>query len=83
MPLRLSEAQQLLDAVNDPLMEIALKAFFYEECKSHVSQLLHEIQKAERDVNKESRLAGKIDAYETAMHELRYFAQRQMKEASQ
>jgi len=45
--------------------------------------LILEIHKhKERDFYRESELKGKVEAYETALLELKHFAQRQMKEAT-
>jgi len=81
--LRLSEAQQLLDALSDPLLRPALKQFCTSQANEHVGMLLRQIRCKERDVMKEAALAGKVDAYETMFSELEHFAGRMMKEATQ
>lgn len=84
MPLHLSEAQQLFDALNDVLCRKALDTFVYEQAKAHMTMLISEIHKRkERDFYKESELKGKVEAYETMMSELKHFAERQLIEASQ
>lgn len=81
--LRLAEAQQLYDAVNDPLCHAGLTAFFKEQTGEHVKLLLQAIARnKERNFYKESELKGKVDAYETAIAELEHFAARQIAQAS-
>jgi len=72
-----------LEALDDPLLKPALEAFFRDEAKAHLQMLILEIHKhKERDFYRESELKGKVEAYETALLELKHFAQRQMKEAT-
>lgn len=81
--LRLAEAQQLYDAVNDPLCRAGLAAFFKEQTGEHVKLLLSAIARnKERNFYKESELKGKIDAYETSFPELERYAQRQLETAA-
>lgn len=82
MTLRLAEAQQLYDAINDPLLAPALKAFFEDHRQNTINQLLSSVRQSVRDTMKEAKLAGKEEAYANAMDDLKLFAQRQMKDAA-
>lgn len=82
MALRLSEAQVLNDAIHDPLCGLALREFVRSQYEAHVDLLLRALRQQERDTMKEAALAGKIDAYETMLEELKYFSQRMLKEAT-
>jgi hypothetical protein len=81
--LRLAEAQQLYDALNDPLIKAALELFFREQEKVYLALLVRAIREKQRDTMKEAQLAGKIEAYELTLSELRQFAERQLQAASQ
>jgi hypothetical protein len=83
MAVRLAEAQQLYDALQDPLIRPALQEFFQEQRTENIDALLHAVQQHLRDTMKEARLAGKVEAYETAMSELQRFAEKQLRESSQ
>ena len=83
MALRLAEGQQLYDALQDPLFRPALVQFFTEQKDLYLEALVHAVQQSVRDFYKESRLAGKVEAYENALSELQRFAERQLREASQ
>jgi hypothetical protein len=83
MPLRLAEAQQLIDAVNDPLLRPALVEFFDSQRKEALDELVKAVRKRVRDTMHEADLAGKVDAYENAMAELQRFAEKQIREATQ
>jgi hypothetical protein len=65
------------------LVRPGLEAFFEEQCAAHVDLLLRALRQKDRDTMKEAAIAGKIDAYETALSELQHFATRQIKEASE
>ena len=83
MPLRLAEAQQLHDALGDPLLRPALTAFFHEEHTEQLRQLVQAIRLPERDTMKEAQLAGKVEAYETALSSMERFAEEQLRRATQ
>lgn len=83
MPLRLTEAQQLYDGLNDPLLRPALAAFFEEQEKQAVSDLLRSVRQKIRDTMREASCAGKAEAFETMMSELDKFADRQLKQAKE
>jgi hypothetical protein len=83
MPLRLAEAQTLHEALNDSLFRPSLEAFFDEQKKDHVEMLLSAVRQSARDTQKESRLAGKVEAYENALAELRQFAKKSLEQANQ
>ena len=80
--LRLNEAQQLYDGLQDPLLSAALIAFFERAKQECVEMLLNAVRHTIRDTMKEARLAGKIEAYENAVHDLEQFAREQIKGAS-
>lgn len=79
----LSEAQQLFDAVNDPLLNIALTKFFDEQKQQSTEMLLSAVRQSVRDTMKEARLAGKVEAYDNCLSEMRHFAQEQLRSAAQ
>lgn len=81
--LRLSEAQQLLDGLNDPLLGPALNAFFAEQYKQNLEELVRSVSQHVRDTMKEARLAGKVDAYQTCEADLRRWAEEQLRGAHQ
>lgn len=81
--LRISEAQFIYEAVQEPVFRQCLRAFFNSQHEEHIGMLLRQIRQQNRDVMKEAALAGKIDAYETAFSELEFFAQRMLKEATE
>jgi hypothetical protein len=83
MPLRLAEAQQLHDGLDDSLLRPALQAFFEEQRMAHLEMVVRAVCSPARDTMKEARLAGKVEAYETALMELTRFAKNQLKQASQ
>lgn len=73
----------LYEVLSDPLFSPALEAFFSEQTKDNTDALLRAVRQPIRDTMKEARLAGKVEAYENALQELRHFAQEQLKEARQ
>jgi hypothetical protein len=81
--LRLAEAQQLFDALDDPLIKPALEEFFREQKEIHTDMLLSAVRQSVRDTMKEARLAGKVEAYEDNYRDLRRFAEQQLRGASQ
>lgn len=83
MALRLAEAQQLVDALSDPLVRPAITAFFREEHAEQMRQLVQAVRLPERDTMKEAQLAGKVEVYETALSGLERFAEEQLRLASQ
>lgn len=82
MVLRISEAQQLYEALRDPLLRPALQEFFHDQAKSYTGMLLNQIKVNPRDTMKEAELAGRVDAYDTAFLELEHYAARMLKEAT-
>ena len=83
LPLRLSEAQQLHDGVHDILLRAALEAFFAERRAIEVENLLMAVKKHQRDNQMESRIAGKIEAYEGALRDMEHFAKEQLVRTAQ
>lgn len=83
MPLRLGEAQQLFDALNDPTLKASLEAFVHEEYKAAQLNVLRAIRKRPRDHDNESALTGRAETYEVILTELHRFAEEQLKKASQ
>ena len=83
MPLHLSQAQLLHEALNDPALRPSLEAFFAEQRQENIEMLLSAVRHSIRDNQEESRLAGKIEAYENTLRELEQFARKQLEEASQ
>ena len=81
--MRLAEAQQLLDALSDPLLRPALVSYFDEQKDFAMESLVRAVRQNVRDTMKEAALAGKVDAYENAMRELDRFAENAMKKATQ
>jgi hypothetical protein len=81
--LRLAEAQTLRDAVNDSLFRPSLAAFFNQKRDESVEQLLAAVRQHVRDNQKESRLAGKVEAYENVVEDLKRFAEEQLRGATQ
>lgn len=76
--LRMAEAQQLYDGLNDALLRPALEAFFAEQLEQVKDELLAAVRLNARDTLKESRLAGMATAYEDAMRDLAKFAEKQL-----
>lgn len=83
MALRIAEAQQLYDAVTDPLCKPALVECFNVMRARSLDSLLDAVRRDERDTLKEARLAGMVEAYETAMDDIALFAEKQLREATQ
>jgi len=83
MPLRLAEAQQLYDGLNDPLLRAALQAFIEKQRQDLRDGLLHAVRQHVRDTMKEARLAGKEESYDEFLLELSRFAEEQLRNASQ
>jgi hypothetical protein len=57
--------------------------FFEQQKQEHVEMLLSAVRQHVRDNQKESRLAGKVEAYENALADLRRFSEEQLRGASQ
>ena len=81
--MRLLEAQQLSDGLNDVLLRPALEEFLRSQVAAHTDMLLNQIKLRDRDTMKEARLAGQIDVYETFLSEIEHFSRRMMKEAAE
>jgi hypothetical protein len=60
-----------------------LEAFFEQQKRDTVEMLLSAVRHAIRDNQKESRLAGKVEAYENTLRELEQFAREQLQVATQ
>jgi hypothetical protein len=82
MTLRLTEAQQLHEALNDALLRPALIAFFEEQQAVAMSMLVRAVRQPSRDTMREARFAGQVEAYENALADLEHFAKEQLKTAS-
>jgi hypothetical protein len=78
--LRLSESQQLYDAVNDPTLRLSLEVFFNKKRDELLAQLVSAVRRPMRDTMKEARLAGQAESYEEALGEMQRFAEEQLKE---
>lgn len=83
MTLRLAQAQQLNDALHDPLLEPALQEFFRSEHAAAMTMLVRAVRASERNTMKEAELAGKVEVFETIFSSLERFAEEQMRLASQ
>ncbi len=81
--LRLAESQTLYESLNDPLFRPALEAFFAEKREELIEMLLSAVRQSVRDNQKESRLAGQVEAYENTLREMEHFAREQLAKASQ
>jgi hypothetical protein len=68
--------------LNDPLLSMALMAFYERQRMEHIEMLLSAVRQSVRDTMKEARLAGKVEAYENSLRELQRFAEEQMRDAS-
>jgi hypothetical protein len=79
--VRLNEAQVLFDALRDELFRPALGAFFEQQASEHKDMLLRAVRQSVRDTMKEARLAGKVEAYEDALMDLKRFAEEQIRSA--
>jgi hypothetical protein len=82
MLLRLSEAQQLNEGLEDTLLRPALEAFAVEMRQHYLEELVQAVLKLERDTHRESYLAGRVDAYEVLLSDLRFFASEQLQQAT-
>ena len=83
MTLRLAEAEQLYEALQDPLLGPALEAFFRAEYAANMALLVQAVRSTERNTMKEAELAGKVEVFETIFSSLERFADEQMRAASQ
>ena len=70
----MAEAQQLFDALCDPLFKPALQTFLNEQRQEHLEMLVRAVRMEDRATLKEAFLAGKIEAYESLFRELEQFA---------
>lgn len=73
----MAEATQLRDGLQDPLLRPALESFFAEQRERALDDLKTAVMQHTRDTYKESRIAGRADAFERIMGELDDFARRQ------
>ena len=80
--LRMAQAQQLYDALDDPLLNEALQDFFNVRRELHTEELLAAVRQHVRDTMKEARLAGKVEVYEEIVSELRRYAEEQLRSAN-
>ncbi len=55
--------------------------FFESQKAENVEMLLRAVRQSVRDTMKESRLAGKIEAYEDGLRDLQRFAEEQIRSA--
>jgi hypothetical protein len=83
MPLLLSEAQILLEAVDNPGIARGFGAFLDDAREEHLRLLVDAVRKPVRDTMREAFYSGKVDAYETLYEDLRKFASEQMEMAKQ
>jgi len=81
--LRLAEAQQLRDGLEDQLLWPALSAFFGKQRSELLARLVDAVRKSERDTMREASLAGMVTAYEDIAQDLKAFAKEQLEQASQ
>lgn len=81
--LRMAQAQQLYDGLDDPLLNEALQDFFKRQRETYTDELLSAVRQHIRDNQKESRLAGKVEVYEEILSDLRRYAEEQIKSATQ
>ncbi len=65
------------------MLRPALEQFFAEQKRETVELLLSAVRHSIRDTMKESRLAGKIEAFENCLHDLEAFAKQQLERASE
>ena len=80
--LRLAEAQNLHDAMNDESFAASLAIFFHHQAADYREKVTRAVCQPIRDTMREARLAGKVEAYEEAMSDLRTFAREQLKQAA-
>lgn len=80
--LRLAEAQQLYDGLNDPLLRAGLLAFFENQKKDLRESLLSAVRQHQRDTMKEARLAGKEESYDECLREMQRFAEESLRGAT-
>jgi hypothetical protein len=64
------------------LLSAALIAFYERQRSEHIEMLLSAVRQPARDAMKESRLAGKVEAYEDSLRELQRFAEEQLRGAT-
>jgi hypothetical protein len=76
--LRISEAQQLYDGLQDALLRPALQQFFRDQRVTYLNMLVHAVRQSNRDTLREAQLAGKVEAYETALDDLDRYAKEQL-----
>jgi hypothetical protein len=81
MQLRLSQAQQLIEALGDPLLRPTLEEFCQRERLAGLNDLVQAVRTHDRDFHRESFLAGKIEVFETLMQLLEKFATEAMEKA--
>lgn len=76
--LPLAEAQQLHDALGDPLCRPALEEFIRTNAAERMERLTQMVCSQNRDTHKESQMAGQIEAYENLMSSLELFAKKNL-----
>jgi hypothetical protein len=76
----LAARQLLYDGTNDPLLVAALEEFFAEQARIRTNELLHAVRQHVRDTMKEARLAGMVEAYESALEDLRRYAEKKLRD---
>ncbi len=77
----LAARQLLYDGTNDPLLIAGLAEFFAEQQRVRTEELLHAVRQHMRDTMREARLAGMVEAYESALEDLRRYAEKQLRGA--
>jgi hypothetical protein len=79
----MAEAQQLWDAVNDPLLRAALEKFFQYSERRAKDDLVQLVLQAHRDTMKEAKQAGAATVYHDFLRDLEIFAKKQIEEAAE
>ena len=80
--MRLAEAQQLLEGLNDSLLRPALEEFFAKQKEDRLDSLVRAVRQNVRDTMKEANLAGQAEVYEHIMSDLERFAERSLREVT-
>ena len=79
--LRQAQAITLQSALNDQFLRESLQEFFSQQAGMEMQALHTAVLKGTRDIHKESRIAGAIDAYQSGFSQLEEFARRSIQEA--
>jgi hypothetical protein len=71
----------LYEGLQDALLRPALATFFQDQRTGYLNMLVQAVRQSDRNTLYEAQLAGKVEAYETALEDLDRYAKEQMAHA--